>query len=117
MAGSSKNGQGSYNLANAAFTSHPAVYLGSAAKTHTQGFSFHPSGPGGGLHKYSNSLYGEDVKPKVAGKDILHALGASNGFSSGYSSDPYHSMMSQGLPSSLTHSTRPNKTKATQNRM
>jgi len=119
MAGSSKNGHGSYNLANAAFTSHPTVYLGSGAKTHTQGFSFHPSGPGGGqgLHKYSNSLYGEDVKPKIAGKDILHALGSSNGFSSGYSSDPYHSMMSQGLPASLTHSTRPAKTKATQNRM
>jgi hypothetical protein len=94
MNGSSKNaGQGNYNLANAAFTSHPTVYLGSGAKTHTQGFSFHPAGSNG-HHKYSNSLYGEDVKPKVAGKDILHALGSSNGFSSGYNSDPYHSMMS-----------------------
>ena len=104
-------------MGNAAFTSHPSVYLGSASKTHTQGFSFHPTGPGAGLHKYSNSLYGEDVKPKVAGKDILHALGSSNGFSSGYNSDPYHSMMSQGLPASLTHSTRPTKAKANQNRM
>jgi hypothetical protein len=43
-------------------------------------------------------MYGDDVKPKIAGKDILQALG------SGYNSDPYNSVMSSGLPASLTHS-------------
>ena len=38
-------------------------------------------------------------------------MGASNGFSSGYNSDPYSSVMSQGLPQSLTNSTRPAKQK------
>ena len=108
-----------YNLANAAFTAQPAIYLGQlggASRTHTNGFSFHPPN-GTNVHKYSNSLYGDDVKPKVAGKDILHALGSSNGFSSGYSSDPYNSVMSAGLPATLTHSNRPAKGKATQNRL
>ena len=105
----------SYNLANAAFTNYPAVYLGGGARTHTHGFNFQPSVPGSN-HKFSNSIYGEDVKPKIGGKDILHAMGASNGFSSGYNSDPYSSVMSQGLPTSLTGSTRPTKGKA-QNRL
>lgn len=114
----SSHGAG-YNLANAAFTSQPAVYLGQlggASRTHTNGFSFHPP-HGTNIHKYSNSLYGDDVKPKIAGKDILHALGSSNGFSSGYSSDPYNSVMSSGLPATLSHSNRPTKAKATQNRL
>ena len=104
----SSHGAG-YHLANAAFTSQPAVYLGQvggASRTHTNGFSFHPP-HGTNIHKYSNSLYGDDVKPKVAGKDVLHALGSSNGFSSGYSSDPYNSVMSSGLPATLSHSNRP----------
>ena len=80
-----------YNIANAAFSNYPAVYLGGGSRTHTQGFGgFHPHGN----HKFSKSIYGEDVKPKIAGKDILHAMGASNGFSSGYNSDPYSSVMS-----------------------
>lgn len=66
MSSASKN-NGGYNLANAAFTSHPQVYMGGANKTHTQGFNFHPTGS----HKYHNSMYDQDVKPKVAGKDIL----------------------------------------------
>jgi uncharacterized protein YlxW (UPF0749 family) len=56
-------------------------------------------------------MYGDDVKPKIAGKDILQALG------SGYNSDPYNSVMSSGLPGSLTHSQRPTKAKASQNRL
>lgn len=56
-------------------------------------------------------MYDQDVKPKVAGKDILQALSA------GYNSDPYNSVMSQGLPASLTHSNRPVKAKASQNRL
>lgn len=114
----SSHGAG-YHLANAAFTSQPAVYLGQvggASRTHTNGFSFHPP-HGTNIHKYSNSLYGDDVKPKVAGKDVLHALGSSNGFSSGYSSDPYNSVMSSGLPATLSHSNRPTKAKATHNRL
>lgn len=90
------------------------MYLGhvaAASRTHGNGFSFHPPG-GSTTHKYSNSLYGDDVKPKIAGKDILHALGSSNGFSSGYSTDPYHSVMSSGLPATLSHSNRPAKGKA-----
>jgi hypothetical protein len=66
------------------------------AHTHTNGFNFHPAGGIGG-HKFSNSIYGEDgQKPKIGGKDLAKALGSSNGFSSGYGSDPYTSMMSQG---------------------
>lgn len=114
-----KGGHGSatYNIANAAFTNYPAAYLGGmgGAKTHTSGFSFHPGA--GGNNKYSASVYGEDVKPKVAGKDILHALASSNGFSSGYHSDPYNSVMSSGLPTTLSHSTRPTKSKASHNRL
>jgi len=93
------NGNNGYNLANA------AMYMGnSQSKTHTNGFSFHP--PAGHSHKYANSIYGEDVKPKVAGKDILKALGSSNGFSSGYGSDPYNSVMSSGFPPALTNSNK-----------
>lgn len=64
------------------------------------------------MHKYANSIYAEDVKPKVAGKDILQALASSNGFSSGYASDPYNSVMSGGLPATITHSAKPTKAKA-----
>ena len=115
-AGSGK-GQGSaaYNLANAAFANHPAVYLGAVgARTHTTGFAFHPNGQ---AHKYSQSIYGEDVRPKVGGKDLMKGLGASNGFSSGYGSDPYNSVMSAGLPASIAHSTRPGKGKAAGTRL
>jgi hypothetical protein len=57
-------------------------------------------------------MYDQDVKPKVAGKDILQALG------SGYNSDPYNSVMSaNGLPVSLTNSNRPSKAKASHNRL
>lgn len=115
-AGSKGNqGAATYNIANAAFTNYPAAYLGGmgGAKTHTSGFSFHP----GSGSNAKGSVYGEDVKPKVAGKDILHALGSSNGFSSGYHSDPYNSVMSQGLPTTLSHSTRPTKSKASHNRL
>ena len=80
------------------------------SKTHTNGFSFHP--PPGHSHKYANSIYGDDVKPKVAGKDILKALGSSNGFSSGYGSDPYNSVMSSGFPPPLTNSGKQSKAKA-----
>lgn len=62
-------------------------------------------------------MYGnEEVKPKIAGKDILHALGSSNGFSSGYSSDPYNSVISSGLPNTVNYSNRPSKSKGGQNR-
>lgn len=111
--GGGKAHNAGYQIANAAFGNQPTVYLGhvsGASKTHSNGFSFHPPG-GTNVHKYSNSLYGDDVKPKIAGKDILHALGSSNGFSSGYSSDPYNSVMSSGLPATLSHSNRPTKAK------
>ena len=102
-----------YNIANAAFTNNAAVYLGNiGSRTHTNGFNFH----GNNNAKITSSIYGEDVKPKIAGKDVLHALGSSNGFSQGYASDPYTSVMSAGLPASLSHSTRPTKAKA-QNRL
>lgn len=100
-----------YNLANAAFTNQPVYFGNIGSRTHTNGFSFHPPG-GGPLSKYSNSIYGEEYKPKVAGKDILKALG-----SNGYNSDPYNSMMNSGLPSSLTHSGRPTKSKVAGNRL
>jgi len=106
---------GTYNLANAAFTNNPTVYIGSmGSRTHTTGFSFHPPGQ---THKYSQSIYGEEVRPKVAGKDLIKALGSSNGFSSGYGSDPYNSVMSSGLPLSLAHSNRPTKGKAPPHRL
>lgn len=101
-----------YNLANAAFTNQPVYFGNIGARTHTNGFSFHPPG-GGPLSKYAYSVYGEDVKPKIAGKDILKALGSSNGFNS----DPYNSIMSSGLPSSITHSGRPTKSKVSGNRL
>jgi len=43
-------------------------------------------------------------------------MGSSNGFSSGYTSDPYNSIMSQGLPASITHSSKSTKAK-NQNRL
>ena len=87
------------------------MYMGSGqSKTHTNGFSFHP--PPGHSNKYAKSIYGDDVKPKVAGKDILKALGSSNGFSSGYGSDPYNSVMSSGFPPALTNSGKQSKAKA-----
>ena len=100
-----------YNLANAAFSNHPVYFGNVGARTHTNGFSFHPPG-GGPLSKYAQSIYGEDVKPKIAGKDILKAL-SSNGFNS----DPYNSIMSSGLPSSITNSGRPTKSKISGNRV
>jgi len=58
-----------YNVSSA-FPNNQGVYVSSmGSKTHTNGFSFHP--PYYNVHKFSNSLYGEDVKPKIAGKDIL----------------------------------------------
>ena len=107
-------GAGSYNLAAAAFANHPAYMSGVGARTHTNGFSFHPSGH---AHKYSASTYGDEVRPKVAGKDLIKALGSSNGFSSGYGSDPYNSVMSAGLPAPHTHPARPTKAKAAQSRL
>lgn len=47
----------------------------------------------------------------------MKALGSSNGFTSGYGSDPYNSVMSSALPTSVGHSTRPTKAKAPHNRM
>lgn len=44
-------------------------------------------------------------------------MGASNGFGSQYSSDPYNSVMSSSLPATLSHSTKPLKGKAGQNRL
>lgn len=49
-------------------------------------------------------------------KDPIRTMNASNGFSSGYQSDPYNSVMSQGLPAALTHSGKQTKAK-TQNRL
>jgi hypothetical protein len=51
------------------------------------------------------------VKPKIAGKDIVQVLSSSNGFS-GYQSDPYNSVMSGSLPTSINHAVRLTKTKA-----
>jgi hypothetical protein len=43
MSNTAKTGNNGYNLANAGFANHP-VYMGNVgAKTHTNGFSFHPS--------------------------------------------------------------------------
>ena len=42
----------------------------------------------------------------------MHALGSSNGFSSGYGSDAYNSVISSALPATITHSNRPTKSKA-----
>ena len=47
----------------------------------------------------------------------MKGLGASNGFSSCYGSDPYNSVMSSGLPNSISHSTRPTKAKAAGGRL
>lgn len=58
-------------MANVAFQNHAANILGGiGARTHTNGFSFHPPA-NGNTHKYSISLYGDEVKPKIAGKDIV----------------------------------------------
>lgn len=85
------------------------------AKTHTGGFNFSNSiGKNHGPHKYSHSHQGDDmIKPKVAGKDILQALSTSNGFQSGYHSDPYSSVIGSGggLPTTITHSNRTGKSK------
>jgi hypothetical protein len=65
------NVNGNYNIANAAFSNHTANILGGiGARTHTNGFSFHPS-VNNNAHKYSISLYGDEIKPKIAGKDIV----------------------------------------------
>jgi len=64
------------------------------------------------MHKYSNSVYGEDVKPKVGGKDILQAFNSSNGFNSGYNSDPYASVISSGYPQLVPQTQKQTKTKA-----
>jgi len=71
-------------------------------------------GSGGGKFPY-----GDEYKPKVGGKDLMKALGSSNGFNSGYGSGPeaYNSVMSGGLPASITHSTRPTKGKAGHGRL
>ena len=85
------------------------------SKTHTGGFNFNNSiGKHTGPHKYSHSHQGDDmIKPKVAGKDILQALSTSNGFQSGYHSDPYSSVIGSGggLPTTITHSNRTGKSK------
>ena len=49
-----------YNLANAAFATNPSMLN----KTHTQGFDFKSNR----FHKYA---YGDEGRPKIAGKDIL----------------------------------------------
>ena len=57
-------------------------------------------------------MYGEEFRPKVAGKDIAQALLMSNGFNSGYSSDPY-SNVSTGLPGTIAGSSKPKRSKLT----
>jgi hypothetical protein len=118
MSGAGKTHQGAagYNLAKAAFANHPAVLLGGlGARTHTSGFAFQPNAQ---PNKFTTSIYGDDGRLRAGGgKDLMKGLAASNGFSPGYGSDPYGSVMSSGLPASYTHPTKLTKGKAGQSRL
>ena len=83
-----------------------------ASKTQANGFNFQPPNLISGTNpKFSHSMYDEGFKPKIGGKDIgSQMLSSSNGFNSGYNSDPY-SMISSGLPTAINNSAnqRPKK--------
>lgn len=114
--GGKQNAPGAYSFANAAFTGGAAAYLGAlGARTHTSGFNFQPSNQAN--VKFSPGAYGEDGKGKLSGKDGSKAMTASNGFGSQFNSDPYNSVMSSSLPATLSHSSKPLKGKAGQNRL
>ena len=86
------------------------------SKTHTSGFTFQPVNKD---TKFSPTTYGDDaLRAKYGGgKDFMKTLNASNGFGSGYSSDPYTSGMSSGLPATFNGSSnRPSKGKIPQNK-
>lgn len=63
-----------------AFPANANVYLGNVnnqAKTHTGGFGIQNLVNPGQSHKYSNSMFGEDNRPKIGGKDITQGYGLS----------------------------------------
>ena len=108
---SGKNPVSSYNIAKAAFTNDPSVYMGTlGSRTHTSGFNFQPSGN----HKFTSSIYGDDARPKITGKDFIKVLGSSNGFSNNSTGNDINGpAMSPGLPApSFTHSGKATKGKA-----
>ena len=64
----------------------------------------------GGKNKYAQNIYGDEMKKQLKLENLKN-LASSNGFNTGYTSDPYHSTMSSGLPAAL-NTTKQTKSKA-----